>query len=80
MKVVLVAFGGKLKSEPMDWPENVGPDIFMALDLKQPSIKESPDAERFHRTRQTIGRFQREMNSQILSDGTVAAVYKLVDI
>ena len=37
-KVVLYAFGRKLKSEPMDWPqEQIGRDIYLLLDMEQPS-------------------------------------------
>lgn len=32
MKVILTAFGGKLKSDIMDWPENSGLEIRMVLD------------------------------------------------
>ncbi len=33
MKIYLTAFGGKLTSLPMDWPESTPPDIKLALDM-----------------------------------------------
>jgi hypothetical protein len=33
MKVILEAFQGKLRSEPMDWPEEAGDRIHLLLDI-----------------------------------------------
>ena len=35
MKVILTAFNGKLKSEPMDWPENTPPNINMIMSISR---------------------------------------------
>lgn len=37
MKVVLTAFQGKLRSEPMDWPEGTSGVILMRMDLERPN-------------------------------------------
>ncbi len=33
MKIVLEAFGGKMKSDLLDWPEDAGSHIYMILDM-----------------------------------------------
>lgn len=38
MKVCLTAFNRKLFSDFMDWPENTGHDIFLALDMEMPPL------------------------------------------
>ena len=33
MKIVLEAFGGRLRSEPMDWPEGAPTNVRLAMDM-----------------------------------------------
>lgn len=33
MKIILSAFNGKLKSQPMDVPDNTSPDWYMPMDM-----------------------------------------------
>ncbi len=79
MKVILEAFNGKLKSEPLDFPENSSPEIQMVLDFRPtPHIGELPVSETPLTKR---GHFQWTGNFYLLSDKkTSARRYVLVDI
>lgn len=52
MKVILSAFGGKLRSEPMDWPDQSPPDIRMTLGMNGNTFFD-------HNGRQTINELER---------------------
>lgn len=82
MKVILTAFGGKLQSKPMDWPEDhSGRDIYMMLDMERPSVKTNDGGSyvyedyskrkcRFEATRSYSGNIGEE----------TAEIYRLVEI
>ena len=79
MKVILTAFGGKLKSEPMDWPEDKrGQDIYLILDMERPSLKQEDRAMNLYMLEPRRCRFE-FTNSYAMSPG-VPAIYKLVGI
>lgn len=79
MKVILEAFGRKLKSEPMVWPNESPLDVRMELDMDQ-SAGYNPDRTLKTVLIQRIGRFIYSGYTQSLPDGTYARVYTLVDI
>jgi hypothetical protein len=79
MKVVLTAFAGKLKSEPMDWPEeNLGQDIHLILDMERPSFKRDDRAINLYELEPRRCKFE-FTNSYSMSPGE-PAIYKLVEI
>ena len=82
MKVILEAFQGKLRSEPMDWPDTTGYEIMMRLDLdpmpifdwsKSPSIDDPRPIVK-------LGKFVSTGMHQVLPDKTTAVIYRLVGI
>lgn len=77
MTVILEAFGGKLRSEPMHWPEDSPPTIRMRLDNPvSAEMFDSPGLVRSHVcTFQMTGQYEPVSGSPIS-----AAVYRLVGI
>lgn len=86
MKVILTAFGGKLKSDPMDWPEDTGMQIKLILDNPKtsawPTIEEEEMAS--SKTTKTVCTFERQRKTLYLAvedERDLEAVeYVLVDI
>jgi len=81
MKVILTAFGDKLRSEVMEFPDETPPIIHMTMSMD--SLRYSfqdcglvPDKPNFKK-----GKFERTAHSELLSDGkTFARRYTLTDI
>ena len=84
MKVVLSAFGGKLKSEPMDWPDRTGPNIRLTLDMDGPRLfVDQKGAELVNEpARAVVGVFSwtGEWFIRGGADAVSARVYVLVDV
>lgn len=86
MKVILEAFQGKLRSEPIDWPEETGPEIHMLMDLDpfpkypEPFSGLAPSISEPSETR--IGRFVYTGFAYPLSGAPapLARVYRLVGL
>lgn len=84
MKIILKAFGEKLKSAPLDWPDNASPTVYLALDLPKYS---AIGKGKFHdyeleptssTPKQCI--FEWTGYYEILPDNTHAKIYVLVGI
>ena len=78
MKVILTAFGGRLRSGSMEWPEGTPPYVRLPLDTKVIPLAENFDVPNFPRVR--IGSFEYRGEAEIQPDGRPALVYMLVDI
>jgi len=79
MKVLLTAFGGKLQSKPMDFPENTSPEINMIMDFDlKPTFTEEdwkPTPKGTHK----VGVFS--LTSRPVYIGSVECrEYKLIDV
>ena len=80
MKVILRAFGGKLRSKPMEFPDETSPTIHLMLDLDtlKYSMKDGgaiPDKTTFKR-----GRFEMMAHSELLDNNEFARIFVLVGI
>lgn len=79
MKVILEAFNGKLKSEPLDFPEDVRPEIQMVLDFRPMNILvydgPIPDMPLTKR-----GRFIYTGTTYLLPNNMVARKYVLIEV
>jgi len=81
MKVILTAFGGKLRSEPMDWPEGIGPVIKMIMDMDGERYRDISGRLTINEPpRQRLGNFVYTGEGEWLSAGSSAAVYRLTSI
>ncbi len=79
MKVILTAFNGKLRSEPMDWPEDTaGRDIYLVLDMESPSISRDKQNINLYETLPKKCKFE-FTNSYSMSEDT-PAIYRLVEV
>jgi hypothetical protein len=83
--VILSAFNGRLRSEPMEWPEEA-PEIRMPICRKldrswrigkEAMIEGALDLKGLT-TR--IARFEHTGKYELLPNGTHAAIYELVDV
>ena len=79
-KIVLTAFGQKLVSQPIDWPrEKIGEDIYMIMDMEQPSITKEPYGSILEfETAPKKARFQ--FSGGYASTKDMPAIYKLVEV
>lgn len=78
-KVILTAFGKKLKSEPIDWPqEEIGRDIYLLLDMEQPGIPQPNTSIKTYESTTKRGRF--EFSGGYSMNGDMPAIYVLVGI
>jgi len=84
MKIILEAFGKRLRSEVMEWPERTPMDISLPLDMDTLVVKpggyghdvgydEVP-------TQSCIGRFRSKRMFACLPDGEFAEIYTLIGI
>ena len=81
MKIILEAFNGKLRSKPMDVPDNIGHVFYMTLDLGE--FKRIGRSGEILRMKPNIAKqcvFEYTGESEIDKRGIVAKVYQLVDI
>lgn len=77
MKVVLSAFGRKLQSGFLDWPENTGHDIYLVMAMESPmlfNLKESGIPRTLKKAR-----FQFTGN-HFVNGAESARDYRLVDV
>lgn len=79
-KVQLTAFGGKLKSDLMDWPrEEIGRDIYLILDMEMPSfVTEQNSSIKVYERSTRRGRF--EFSGGYGMSKETPAIYKLVEV
>jgi len=78
-KVYLEAFGGRLKSAPMDWPDSeIGKDIYLVLDMESPSLQRNERGMNLYELTTKRGRF--EFTRSYSGDKELAAIYKLVEV
>ena len=80
MKVILTAFQGKLKSEPMDWPDNSRPEIYMAMDMENLKVWKTYDKAAEFTTTIKKGKFEATGRYFVIGKGLTAEEYKLTDI
>jgi len=81
MKIILTAFGDKLRSEPIEFPDETPPTIHLALDID--TTKFSFEDEGLIPDKPTLkrGEFVAMAHSELLSDNkTLARRYTLVNI
>jgi hypothetical protein len=76
MTVILSAFGGRLKSQPIDWPEGQPITIRMRLPLERHRGYQQDDA-----TPPAVKecRFERTDRRILTASGPIATEYELVD-
>lgn len=80
MKVYLEAFDGKLKSEFMDMPEDIGLDIFLVLPMDSAHYSDFSGKELIP-NRPTLKRCKFSfVNKYACANGETAAIYKLTDV
>ncbi len=80
VKVILEAFGGKLKSAPMDWPERFLPRIKMMLDMPKYEFDGEYGVLNPTMPRHKIGQFEASGKFEVLPDGRTAEIYVLVEV
>lgn len=81
MKIILTAFGGKLKSEPMDWPDEMrGQDMHLAMDMERPSVRQANVGFTPDKTGLVRARFEATNRFGILVNKDTYEEYKLVDV
>jgi hypothetical protein len=80
MKVVLTAFGGRLKSDVMDFPESSDNRIRMLLDLDVLRPFDVIHREPSFTSTSVMCEFVSEDRYLILSDGTSAKLFRLVNV
>lgn len=81
MKIILSAFMGKLKSAPMDWPENTPPKVYMMMTVSAPPINYASDLDFQTKTMLKKGTFESTGRWETISGGhETAQIYNLVDI
>lgn len=79
MKVILTAFNGELRSEPMDWPEGIHHEIKMRMSMDNLKISRTElDAAVFD-TRPTIGKFV-PTGKYFALDKETAEEFKLIEV
>ena len=80
MKVILTAFQGKLRSEPMDFPEGTRPEIYMIMDVdKLVLFKTYTEASVFEPTHKKA-KFVASGRFFNLGKGGTAEEYRLVGL
>lgn len=80
-KVVLTAFGGKLVSQPMDWPrEKIGEDIYMMMDMEKQSFTKEREYGSILDFETTPKRARFQFSGGYAGTKDMPAVYKLVDV
>jgi len=80
MKVMLTAFGGKLKGL-MEIPDNFNErDIYLMMDMEQPSYEREPRGQKVYELTTVRGRFEATNGHFSLSEGGFAEEYKLVEV
>lgn len=80
MYVILTAFQGKLKSDPIEWPENTPPEIRLLMDLDlttQGYLPEALPTERMAVPESKMGYFRKTGYYYFIKDGNTAAEYAL---
>lgn len=80
MKVILEAFCGNLKSEPMEFPDEIGNSIHLMMDMEHLVFKPEKDMMATDRVTHKRGKFESLMASVQLPNKQWARVYRLVDI
>lgn len=80
MKVILQAFGGKLKSDPIEFPDEIGPTIHLMMDIDNMSYKHEHRYLTTDSFTHKRGKFDYTMSSIQLPDKQFARVYRLVEI
>lgn len=84
MKVILTAFGGKLMSEVMEWPEEVRQhrEIKMIMDLDKKISFETEESFATFESIRKVGRFVSTGQHIFIGDegGEPAEEYKLVEV
>jgi hypothetical protein len=84
MKVILSAFGGRLISDIMEWPENTTLDIRLPLDLDELRVAKADDEFGDSYTaspkEKRIGRFRATKMHKAFRNGDTAREYVLVAI
>ncbi len=83
MKVILTAFDGKLESRVLEYPEGIGPEFWLPLDIDEMgSYGVRNENQPFPTTRQIVGRFITTGFFRVLIPGKAdtAQMYKLVQV
>lgn len=85
MKIILTAFGGKLQSHVMEWPENTAPRVELIMDMGQLSPMEARSVEKVAtKSNHKRGTFEWTGNSSWGNDKDDKSYeikeYKLIDI
>ena len=84
MKIILTAFGGKLQSGYMDWPENIAPRVEMIMDMGLKAPWESEDGKVTSKSNLKRGVFEWTGKSRWGNDAKDTSYeireYKLIDI
>ena len=82
MKVILSAFQDRLRSEPLDWPEELPPVIHLLLDISrfQPWTGEIPEPKMIFPKRGTFEKIDSYLRLKVNNIEYTAYIYELVDI
>lgn len=81
MKVILTAFQDKLRSEPMEFPDEIGREIHLMLDVDKTEWSFKVGGEIPTKSNLKRGKFIEMAHSELLSDNkTFARRYTLVEL
>ena len=79
-KVTLTAFGHRLTSRPMEWPEDkIGQDILLPLDMEKPTYQKVSEGSSINEYMQVpvLGRFEYSGGAKL---DDLSALYVLVEV
>lgn len=80
-KVILTAFGGKLVSQPMDWPrDKIGEDIYMIMDMEQQSFTRENENSSILDFEMVPKKARFQFSGGYAGTKDMPAVYKLVEV
>lgn len=80
MKVILTAFQGKLKSEPMDWPDGSRPEIYMIMDVDKLNVMRTYTEASVFEPEHKKAKFVASGRYFDLGKGETAEEYRLVGL